>query len=194
MQEPAHPALMGRKYKYVLLIVIGALAPYFGHAWSHNCAAQFGRVPAEHRASFLICLCFTVLVDQAMYTHFHSQYAPFKALTRYPKFCHGLSQLQHNPRAILATPVDQGVVDAQQILAGLPYGMALFVDEVVEFLRDHMPEVAAAALFDALLTDADIQIPELLVMVDPRLKTDIVVVAYGNLRAAMKRALEQGAS
>lgn len=167
--------------------------PYFGHAWSHNCAAQLARVPAEHRASFLICLYFTVLVDQAMYTHFRSRYAPFEALTRYPKFCHGLSQFQHNPRAILATPVDQGAVDAQQILAGLPDGMALFVDEVIEFLRDHMPEVAAAAFFDALLTDPDIQIPELLVMVDPKLKTDVVVVAYRELRAAVKRALEQGA-
>ena len=154
--------------------------PYFGHAWSHNCAEQLARIPAERRASFLICLYFTVLVDQAMYTHFRSRYPAFEALTRYPKFCHGLSQFQQNPRAILATPVDQGVVDAQQILAGLPEGMTLFVDKVAEFLRDHMPEMGAGEFFDALLTDPDTQIPTLLVMADPTLKTDVVVVAYMN--------------
>jgi hypothetical protein len=126
-----------------------------------------------------------------MYTHFRSQYAAFENLTKYPKFCHGLSQFQHHPRAILATPVDQGVVNAQQILAALPDGMALFVAEVSEFFGDHMPDITPAAFFDAVLTDPDIQIPKLLVMVDPRLKTDVVVVAYDELRAAVKRALGQ---
>lgn len=170
-----------------------APAPYFGHAWSSDCAKQLARVPADNRSSFLICLYFTVLVDQAMYTHFRSRYTAFEALTKYPKFCHGLSQHQHNPRQILATPVDRGVVDAQQVLAGLPDGMALFVDEVLEFFRDHMPDVAVEAFFDALLYDPDTQIPELLVLVDPKLKQDVVVAAYRELKAAVKRALEQGA-
>src|SRR6266496_190501 len=165
--------------------------PYFGHAWSQNCAAQLAGVPAERRASFLICLYFTVLVDQAMYTHFRDRYAGFEALTRYPKFCHGLSQFQHNPRAILATPVDQRAVNAQDVLAALPGGMTLFVDEVTEFFRDHMPEVTAAAFFDTLLSDPDVQIPELLVIVDPNFKADVVVVAYSELRAAVRREFEQ---
>ena len=166
---------------------------FFGHAWSHNCATQLAPVPTERRAFFLICLYFTVLVDQAMYTHFRDRYSRFETLTKYPKFCHGLSQFQLNPRGILVTPVDQGVVGAQEILAALPSGMTLVVDEVIQFFRDHMPEMTAAAFFDALLTDPDVQIPELLVLVDPSLKTDVVVVAYRELRAAVRRASEQGA-
>ena len=53
-----------------------------------------------------------------------------------------------------------------------------------------MPEMGAGEFFDALLTDPDTQIPTLLVMADPKLKTDVVVVAYMELRAAVKRASE----
>jgi hypothetical protein len=65
--------------------------------------------------------------------------------------------------------------------------MTLFVDEVIDFVRDHMPGVAPATFFEALLYDPDVQIPDLLVMVDPTLKTDVVVVAYQELRAAVRR-------
>lgn len=100
--------------------------PYFGHAWVHNCSRQLGRISNDRRAAFLICLYFTVLVDQAMHAHFRSAYAQFEALTRYPKFCHGLSQFQHNPRAILTVPVEQGAVRSSEIRDLLPAGMALF--------------------------------------------------------------------
>jgi hypothetical protein len=84
--------------------------------------------------------------------------------------------------------VPSDVVDAAGILAAL-----LFVDEVIGFFRDYLPDVTTAAFFDALLTDPDVQIPELLVMVDPKLKTDVVVAAYRELRAAVRRAMEEGA-
>ncbi len=184
----------GSQFRADLATFMGASAvPYFGHAWSRTCAAQLALVPAERRPSFLICLYFTVLVDQAMYTHFPDRYAAFQALTRYPKFCHGLSQFQHNPRAILATPVDQGLVDAEEIRTALSSGMTLFVDEVIDFFSDHMPDVTATVFFDALLTDPDVQIPEILVMVDPTLKADVVVLAYRELRAAVRRAPKQRA-
>jgi len=126
-------------------------APYFGHGWPHNCREQIARVPPENRVRFLISLYFTVLVDQAMHAHFRGQYAQFESLTRYPKFCHGLSQFQHNPRGVLLGPVEQGVVARQDVLDLLPVGMTLFVDEVAEFFCDHMPEVKASAFFEKLI-------------------------------------------
>jgi hypothetical protein len=169
-----------------------ARVPYFGHAWHHNCISQIARVPPEHRAPFLICLYFTVLVDQGMHTHYRSQYQRFEALTRYPKFCHGLSQSHHNPRAILATPVDQGAVGAEDVLEALPDGMTVFVDQVIDFFHDHMRDVDPAAFLDALLYDPDVQIPDFHVMLDRKLETDVVVVAYRELRAAVGRALDVG--
>jgi hypothetical protein len=108
--------------------------PYFGHLWSHDCGQQLCRVADNRRAQFLICLYFTVLVDQAMYTHFRSDYPKFQGLTRYPKFCHGLSQFQYNPRGILTAPVAQRIVSALAVRELLAEGMTLFVDEVIERL------------------------------------------------------------
>jgi hypothetical protein len=164
--------------------------PYFGHAWTHNCREQLAGIPAERRAPFLICLYFTVLVDQAMHAHFRSTYARFEGLTRYPKFCHGLSQFQHNPRAILTTPVEQGVVPAREVLDLLPPGMALFVSEVIEFLRDHMPDISPAVFFDRLLNDPDVELPvSLLSLLNPDMEEDVGCVAYKELRAAVARAV-----
>ncbi len=88
--------------------------PYFGHGWPRNCREQLARLPSGNLARFLISLYFTVLVDQAMHAHFREQYPRFESLTRYPKFCHGLSQFQHNPRGILLGPVEQGVITSQE--------------------------------------------------------------------------------
>ena len=161
---------------------------YFGHAWSHTCADQLARVPAERRACFLVCLYFTVLVDQAMHAHAREQYPRFAALTRYPKFCHGLGQFQQNPRAILVSPVERGLVSPEGVRAILPAGMELFVEEVLAFFRDHMPEVDPRAFFERLVFDPDVQIPELLVLARPELRDDVAVVAYRELR----RILDQG--
>ena len=79
--------------------------PYFGHSWNYDCG-NLKKVPSERRAVFLICLYFTVLMDQAMHSHYPSHYSRFEELTRYPKFCHGLGQFQKNPRAILSVPAD----------------------------------------------------------------------------------------
>ena len=60
-------------------------------------------------------------------------------------------------------------------------------NEVQDFCHKHMPEIRAQDFFHKLLYDRDVQIPLLLVLVEPALKNDIVVKAYGSLREAVER-------
>lgn len=161
--------------------------PYFGHSWGYDCRG-IENVSEQNRPAFLVCLYFTVLVDQAMHEHFRTHYPRFENLTRYPKFCHGLGQFQKNPRAILTTPIEKGLADKLTIEAFLLPGMALFVDEVASFFREHMPEIAPSTFFEKLVYDPDVQIPEILVAIDPSTKDHIEYKAYRALRQAIDSA------
>jgi len=134
-------------------------------------------------------LYFTVLVDQAMYTHYRQDYQHFAKLTQYPKFCHGLGQFQKNPRELLHVPVQKGMVDKSAMEKELPSGMELFVDEVVYFLKKHMSNIDPTEFFDKLIYDSDVQIPLLIVMVNPEMKDDIVFKAYESLCAAFEKKI-----
>ena len=135
----------------------------------------------------MICLYFTVVVDQAMYTYYPYYYPRFEELTKYPKFCHVLGQFQKNPRAILFVPVDQGFVDYSAIETHLHDGMNLFVDEVDSFFEKYMPSIKASDFFDKLICDPDVQIPELLVILNEDLKNDIVYKTYKALRSIVEK-------
>jgi hypothetical protein len=162
--------------------------PYFGHSWGSDCRG-LNKIPKESRPNFLICLYFTVLIDQAMYTYYHLDYKHFAKLTQYPKFCHGLGQFQKNPREILRVPVQKGMADKSAMEKELPPGMELFVDEVVDFFKNHMTNIDSTEFFDKLIYDSDVQIPLLIVMVNPEIKEDIVVKAYESLRAAVEKKI-----
>jgi len=162
--------------------------PYFGHSWASDCR-NLNIIPIESRPEFLICLYFTVLVDQAMYTHYRSDYEHFAQLTQYPKFCHGLGQFQKNPREILLVPVQKGMVNKDTMAKELSAGMELFIDEVVDFFQKYMAHIDPAEFFDKLLYDSDVQIPLLIVMINPEMKDDIVVQAYEALRAAVGKKI-----
>ena len=84
--------------------------PYFGHSRSSDCC-NLDKIQMESRPAFLICRYFTVLADQAMCTYYHAKYQHFAKLTQYPKFCHGLGQIQKNPRELLFVPIEKGMVD-----------------------------------------------------------------------------------
>ena len=168
-----------------------ATVPYFGHSWSHDCRG-LQNVPVERRPEFLICLYFTVLVDQAMYAHYRAHYDCFQSLTRYPKFCHGLGQFQKNPRAILSVPVEKGLVRQEEVEPLLCPGMELFVSEVADFLTKHMPEVTVSEFFGKLLYDRDVQIPEIFALMDPEVRNRIEYQAYSALRAAAEKYLKSG--
>lgn len=162
-----------------------ARVPYFGHSWAYDCC-NLNNIPIISMPYFLICLYFTVLVDQAMYTHFRSDYECFAQLTQYPKFCHGLGQFQKNPRELLLVPVQKGMVNKDKIEKELSAGMELFIDEVVHFFQNYMTHMNPADFFGKLLYDSDVQIPLLIVMTNPEMRDDIVVKAYEALRAAVE--------
>jgi hypothetical protein len=42
-------------------------------------------IPVERRPLFAVCLCWTVLIDQATYTYARQYYPRFRALAAYPK-------------------------------------------------------------------------------------------------------------
>ena len=159
--------------------------PYFGHSWNFSCN-KLEVVPTDRRAAFLICLYFKVLVDQAMHSHYRSHYSRFEELTGYPKFCHGLGRFQKNPRAILSVPVDEGIVKQATIEGYLLAGMNLFIDEVDAFFKEYMPDIETADFFEKLIYDPDVQIPEILVIVNEKLKSDIVYKAYKTLSTAVE--------
>jgi hypothetical protein len=144
-------------------------APYFGHGWDQSCPG-LERVVPSRRAQFLVCLYFTVLVDQAMYANFRWLYPRFEELTRYPKFCHGLGQFHRNPRELLDTPADTGLVTAAALAEAIPEGMRLFVDELIDFSERHMPELEPAYFFQTLLDDPDVQIPLLIPILEPSIR------------------------
>jgi hypothetical protein len=162
--------------------------PYFGHSWGSDCR-NLDKIPIESRPSFLICLYFTVLVDQAMYTHYRSDYEHFAQLTQYLKYCHGLGQFQKNPRDLLLVPVQKGMVDKSAMEKELIAGMELFIDEVVDFFHNYMKHIDPAEFFEKLIYDSDVQIPLLIVMINPEMKDDIVVKAYEALRAAVEKKI-----
>jgi hypothetical protein len=161
--------------------------PYFGHSWRSDCHS-LERVQDSSRPQFLVYLYFTVLVDQATYEHYQTQYQHFERLTYYPKFCHGLGQFQHNPRGILTVPVARGLVTADDLHAQLEPGTDLFVAEVVSFIRDYMPDISAAEFFDRLSYDPDVQIPLLVVALDKTVAESTDYRAYAALKRAIKNA------
>ena len=160
--------------------------PYFGHSWQHDCLG-LDKIPSERRAAFLICIYFTVLVDQAMHAHFRSHYSAFESLTRYPKYCHGLGQFQKNPRGILLHPVEQGLVPQANLADLLDSSMKLFVKEVSDFFQNHLSAINPEEFFAKLLYDSDVQIPLLVVIAQPELKDDIVVKAYNALHEEVEK-------
>ena len=167
--------------------------PYFGHAWRHNCTRQLRSVPVEQREAFLICLYFTVLVDQAMHCHFRDCYTAFEELTKYPKFCHGLGQFHLDPRGILSAPIEAGRLNGDRLRRLLPDGMTLFVKETDSFLKTHMPHITTDEFFGKLLHDPDVQIPLLVVILDTAMKEDVGYQAYDALKTAAETFLSDKA-
>ena len=128
-----------------------------GHIWAHDRCTQLSQVPADHRARFLACLYFTVLVDQAMNTHFYFESRRFEELTQYPKFRVGLGHALHmNPASILSVPIQHGLVTEAALCEIIPETITLFVDETASFFRDHMPQIRASDFFERLLADPDV--------------------------------------
>ena len=103
---------------------------------------------SERLKLFATALYFTVLVDQVMYTHFHSTYPRFKSLTQYPKLrgdCPGGCSWMVDPSVILVTaglPPASGERVALSAYADLVASASPVVElEVTSFFETHMPDV-----------------------------------------------------
>jgi hypothetical protein len=81
------------------------------------------------------------------------------------------------------------MVDKSAMEKQLPFGMELFVDAVVDFIKNYLSSIDPIEFFDKVIHDSDVQIPLLLVMVNPEMKNDIVVKAYESLRAAVEKKI-----
>ncbi len=165
--------------------------PYFGHDWESDCK-RLEKISKEKRKYFLFCLYFTVLVDQAVYTYYRNNYQEFQKLTKYPKFCHGLSQFQKNPRKILCSPVDNGFVDKNEILSIIEEGINLFIDEVVDFSQNYFKYINVKDFFNNLLYDKDVQIPEIFVILDNETKNQIEYIVYKMLYKCVQEKFGDG--
>ena len=161
--------------------------PYFGQSWHIDCHG-LDKVQTTKRPYFLICLYFTVLIDQFMHQHYWPHYQRFAELTRYPKFCHGLGQFHHNPRGILSAPIERGLVSRHGVHSQLESGMELFVTEVTSFIREYLPDISPVELFRTLSYDPDVQIPLLIVMLDKTIAESTDYLAYAALQKAIKNA------
>lgn len=127
-----------------------------GHIWTHGGCTQLLQVSAERRTQFLACLYFTVLIDQAMHTHFYFESRRFEELTQYPKFRVGLGHALHmNPASILSKPIKHRLVSENAVREIISETMTLFVRETASFFRDHMPEIRTADFFALILDDPD---------------------------------------
>jgi hypothetical protein len=127
-----------------------------GYDWVDRCNL-LTRVPLAHRPSFLVCLHFTVLVDQAMHAHFLFCYADFEKLTLYPKFRLGLGHPAYlNPIRIFEDPIRCNLVTESDIRALIHEGMFLFAAETDDFFNRHMPQISASDFFNRILADPDV--------------------------------------
>lgn len=158
--------------------------PYFGHTWDINCQG-LENISGHNEPRFLLCLYFTVLVDQAMHAHYRNHYQKFESLTRYPKFCHGLGQFHKNPRDILLVPIERGLLEKKVIDDLLVDAMSLFVDEVLDFCKNHMTEIDPIEFLDTLLYDSDVQVPLIVVLANPEMKHDTTYLLYDALKTAV---------
>lgn len=146
------------------------------------------RVPNERWATFLVCLYFTVLVDQAMHAHFPDLHDKFQELTGYPRFVRGLRGDNLNPRVILDAPVDSGRISSRRMAEVIPGGMNLFVSEVVDFSRLHMPQLQPREFFGKLLKDPQVWI-SFLIMDSPEFAESPVCRAFVALRQTLDKRI-----
>jgi hypothetical protein len=64
---------------------------------------------------------------------------------------------------------------------------------MVGFFQNYMNHINSAEFFKELIYDSDVQIPLLIVMINPEMKDNIVVQAYEALRAAVdKKIVKKG--
>lgn len=113
----------------------GAL--FFGGSDWENAATDLARVPPEDRPRFVLSLFMIVLTDQALFTHNTNAYDEWRRRTNFPKFgWFGFGVHNENPFKLLSVPEQEGLVDAEEIIAAMPEFVDFFIAESTKMLVD----------------------------------------------------------
>ena len=113
------------------------------------------------REQFAMCLYFTVLVDQVMYTHFSEDYQEFRSLTQYPKWrgdCPGGCHSHWHPASILSTigaASHRGSAEADAVdwISRLQDALPLFYAEINQFFGPVLPRPVAAVVWQRVIAE-----------------------------------------
>lgn len=108
----------------------------------------------EQKACFVFSMFITVASDQTMFAYFHPYYRTFRLLTRYPKFgwC-GLGPHNLNPLLLIKYPLDESLIEIADVKKYLESAANLFVDEVKDFLINHMNSINPKEFVTKFISD-----------------------------------------
>ena len=87
-------------------------------------------------------------------------------------------------------PVEQGMVDKTEIIEKLSDGMALFVDETLDFFKNYLLQVSGKEFFEKLIYDRDVQIPLIFELLDKNVQSNVDYIAYKALLKTVKQKLD----
>lgn len=108
----------------------------------------------EDRPYFVLCLFFTVLIDQAMYAYGPGGHNSFKTLTKYPTWG-VLGGANSNPWGVIGVALCNKLVKEPAILNIADEAMQLFVDEVEDYFRKYLPQDSAKEFLAHMQADPD---------------------------------------
>jgi len=109
------------------------------------------------KACFIFSMFITVASDQTMHAYYQNFYDDFRRLTRYPKFgwC-GLGPHNENPLELIQYAIEDNAVDSNSIDSMSKEAAKLFVDEIFDFLGNHICEVSPKKFINNFLNDKDV--------------------------------------
>lgn len=118
----------------------------FGGTWRTQGCPELVQVVRENRAAFIACLYYSVLLDQGLCHHAHSQYKRTDLFAPYPKFrVPGKGHMK--PREILRHPIHWGVVSAEELTELAAPAADLFVSECIDTITKFFPKTSPSDFF-----------------------------------------------
>ncbi len=112
-------------------------------------------IPPDDKSYFIFSLFMIVLTDQAIYRHFPTSYAKWRAKTGFPKF--GRSDFpprNENPMHILWAPEREKVLPADEMTALLPDFVSFWTEETADLFHREYPEIPVKDYFTRVRNDS----------------------------------------
>jgi len=111
-------------------------------------------LPAADRAYFIVCLFFTVLVDQAMYSYGPEGHTSFKTLAKYPTWG-VLGGANSNPWGVIGVALNNKLVKEAALIGIADEAMQLFVDELEDYFKKYLPKDSIKEFLAHMQEDSD---------------------------------------